>query len=398
MKYVMIVPDGAADEPIPALDNRTALEAAHLPVMDALASEGRVGRLVTVPDGVEPGSDVANMSLIGYDPRRYYTGRAPLELAGMGMELADGETAWRCNLVTVRDEIMEDFSAGHIKTEESHPLIEALAGALGCDGTRFLPGVGYRHLVVTDAIAGAVPATEPPHNIMGERWRAHLPEGDGADFLVDLMIRSQGVLKDADANVRRERAGKVPANMIWLWGGGTRPTLPSFRDLYGKSGAAVTAVDLVAGIAALIGWERIPVEGATAYFDTNYTGKAVAAIEALDRTDFVFVHIEAPDEGGHEGDPHEKVKALEEIDRQIVARIARHARQRGDVRILVVPDHPTPVRVRTHTRGPVPFVLWGPGVDACGAERYDERAAEETGIAPASGEALMRWLFESEGA
>ena len=390
----MIVPDGAADEPIEALGGKTALEAADLPATDSLASEGTVGTVETVPEGVEPGSDVAIMSLIGYDPRRYYTGRAPLELASLGVELADDQTGWRCNLITVRGEILEDFSAGHISSEEGRALIELLEREVAADGTRFYPGVGYRNLMVTNAVADAVAPTEPPHNIMGARWREHLPQGEGADFLVDIMMRSRDVLADAQANRSREKAGKRAANMVWLWGGGRRAKLPAFAERYGLSGAVITAVDLLAGLGTLIGWERIKVPGATAYFDTNYAGKAQAAIRTLEKHDFALVHIEAPDEAGHEGSAKEKVKALERIDHLIVAPITELAGHRGDMRLLVVCDHPTPVRLRTHVRGKVPFVLWGPGIQPSGATAYSEEQAASTGVQPVDGQALMRLFFQ----
>ena len=393
----MIVPDGAADEPIEALGGKTPLQAAHVPAMDALAAEGMAGVLRTVPEGMEPGSDVANMSIIGYDPAQFYTGRAPLELASRGMTLDGGETAWRCNLIHVKGDVLEDFSGGHITNEDAHPLVDIIQRALGRHGTRFYAGVGYRHLMVTDVLGNADAKTEPPHNIMGEKWRDYLPRGEGAEFLVDLMMSSRELLPDADVNRRREREGKLPANMIWLWGGGTRPSLPAFQDRYGVTGAVVTAVDLVAGIGALIGWDRMPVEGATAYFDTNYAGKAHAALDALEEHDFVFVHIEAPDEAGHEGSAEMKVKAIEQIDSLIVRCLLDHARARGDVRILVLPDHPTPVRLRTHTRGDVPFALWGPGIGPSGAKSYDEQEAASTGIRPASGQSLMHLFLGDTG-
>ena len=392
----MIVPDGAADEPIEALGGKTPLQAAHIPGMDALATEGVVGALQTVPEGMEPGSDVACMSIIGYDPARFYTGRAPLELASRGMTLGDGQTAWRCNLIHVTGDVLEDFSGGHITTEDARPLIDIIQSALGRSGTRFYAGVGYRHLMVTDALAGADAKTEPPHNIMGEKWRDYLPGGEGTDFLVDLMTASRELLPDSDVNRKREAEGKPSANMIWLWGGGTRPHLPAFRDRYGVRGAVVTAVDLVAGIGNLIGWDRMPVEGATAYFDTNYAGKAQAALDALEDHDFVFVHIEAPDEAGHEGSVERKVEALERIDSLIVKPLLDHARATGDMRILLLPDHPTPVRLRTHTCGSVPFALWGPGIERSGTAAYDEPHAA-AGLRPPSGEHLIRLLLNGIG-
>jgi len=361
--------------------------------MDALAREGLIGALRTVPEGMEPGSDVANMSIIGYDPAEFYTGRAPLELASRGMTLQDGQTAWRCNLIHVKGDVLEDFSGGHITSEDSHPLIDVIQRALGRPGTRFLPGVGYRHLMVTDALPNADAKTEPPHNIMGRPWRDYLPQGPGAQVLVDLMDASRDLLPGADVNRRRQSEGKAPANMIWLWGGGTRPNLPAFKDRYGVTGAVVTAVDLVAGIGNLIGWDRIPVQGATAYFDTNYAGKAQAALHALENHDFVFVHVEAPDEAGHEGSPEKKVDALQQIDSLIVKPLLDRARATGDLRILLLPDHPTPVRLRTHTPGPVPFALWGPGLPPSHAPAYDETHAASSNLHPPSGQHLIQRLL-----
>ncbi|MFH0963758.1 MAG: cofactor-independent phosphoglycerate mutase [Planctomycetota bacterium] len=357
---MMIVPDGAADEAIAELGGKTPLAAARTPNMDALAREGRVGTVLTVPEGMEPGSDVAILSILGYDPRACHTGRAPLEAASMGIKLRAGETAWRCNLVTASESALEDFSAGHISTEEARPLIGLLNRELASKTTRFHAGVGYRHLMVTSALGENVARTTPPHDIMGKPWKKHLPQGDGSAFLIDLMTRSREALAKAEVNRARLASGKPTANMIWLWGGGTSPQLESFRELHGVRGAVITGVDLVAGISALIGWDRIAVEGATAYLDTNYAGKGEAAVEALERYDFVLVHVEAPDEAAHQGSATEKVRAIEKIDQAIVKRVREEALRRKDTRILVLPDHPTPVRVRTHVRGPVPFVLWGP--------------------------------------
>ena len=387
LKFIMIVPDGAADEPIGELGGKTPLEAARTPHLDALAGEGAVGSVRTIPEDMEPGSDVANISILGYDVATVYTGRAPLEAAGLGIPLRDDQTAWRCNLITEREGILEDFSAGHITTEAARPVVEALKGRLASDEIDFHLGVGYRHLMVTGELTPPLPRTVPPHDIMGRPWKDHLPSGRGADFLIDLMMRSREILSGLSSDE------DSPANMIWLWGGGTRPKFPAFRDLYGLRGAAVTAVDLVAGIARLIGWDRIPVEGATAYLDTNYAGKAAAVIERLDEYDFLFLHVEAPDEAGHLGKAELKVKAVEDIDHHIVEPIRAEALARGNVRILVLPDHPTPVARRTHTRGRVPFLLWGPGLPSHPCPGFCERCAADTGLAPAGGRQLMQMFL-----
>jgi len=394
LQFIMIVPDGAADDPVANLGGRTPLEAAGTPHLDALAAEGAVGILRTIPEGADPGSDVANISILGYDVAEVYTGRAPLEAAGLGVPLKDDQTAWRCNLITEGAGILEDFSGGHISTEKARPIVETLSRHLASDDVAFHPGVGYRHLMVTGALAAPLPRTVPPHDIMGQPWREHLPTGPGGDFLIDLMMRSRELLAHPSEGTGAGRDRSV-ANMIWLWGGGANPHFGAFRDLYGVRGAAITGVDLVAGIAKLIGWDRIQVEGATAYLDTNYAGKAAAAIRGLDGYDFLFVHIEAPDEAGHEGSAALKVQAIEDIDRLIVQPIRREALARGDVRVLVLPDHPTPVACRTHTRGPVPFVLWGPGVPSHGCGGFCERAAAETGFEPRTGRELMRMFLAS---
>ncbi|MCX5670935.1 MAG: cofactor-independent phosphoglycerate mutase [Planctomycetota bacterium] len=348
MKYAIIIPDGAADRPAKALVDRTPLEVARLPNMNRIAAEGRLGTVQTIPAGLAPGSDVAILSLLGYDPTKHYTGRAPLEAVARGIELGPDDWVFRCNFVTVADEEMMDYSAGHIRTPEAQVLIAALEDRFGSDSLRFYAGVGYRHLVVIKGERFDV-RTTPPHDIMGQPIKRHLPKGKNARRLKELMDASREVLAEHPINNVRRDLGENPATQVWLWGEGRRPTLESFAERWHLRGAAITAVDLVRGIAKLVGWDVIEVEGATGYYDTNYAGKANAAIEALKDHDLAVVHVEAPDEAGHNGDAREKVKALEAIDREIVGPVLAALESAGQPwRILVSPDHETPLELRTH--------------------------------------------------
>ncbi len=391
MKYVVIVPDGMADEPIERLGGRTPLEAARTPFMDLLGRQGRVGMVQTIPAGMPPGSDVGNLSVMGYDPAKVLTGRAPLEAANLGITLEDDEVAFRCNLVTTRDGRMVDYSAGHISTAEAGILIRDLQAA--CEGTeaRFVTGKGYRHLLILKARHPRdllqVRCT-PPHDIMGERLVPHLPAGKAAPVLLRLMEKSGKIFSDHPTNQVRVDLRENPATMIWLWGQGDRPRLPTFREKYGVDGAIISAVDLVNGIGRLAGLEVIRVPGATGYYDTDYRGKADHAVAALDRVDFVYIHVEAPDEAGHNGDAKAKTQAIEDVDRHIVGPVFEHLR-RKEGRILVLPDHPTPVRRRSHTRAPVGFVMWGAGIRPDGTPSFSETTAKRKGIAFGNGEALM---------
>lgn len=395
MKYAIIIPDGAADRPIEALDGRTALEAADLPNIDHLVRQGRIGMVRTVPEGLPPGSDVAIMSVLGYDPKKYYTGRAPLEAAAMGLKLAPNELVFRCNLVTITDGIMEDFSAGHIPTGEAKKLIEALNEKMARPGVTFYPGVSYRHLMVTspaDKFRG-LQAT-PPHDISGRPVADHLPRGAGSEIVRDLMARSQEILPDLEVNHVRRDLGENPATSIWLWGQGQKPSLERFRKVYGVTGAAVTAVDLVRGLAKLLGWKILDVPGATGWVDTDYAGKAEAACRALDEVDIVVIHVEGPDESGHNGDYKNKVYALEQIDRQIVKPVFDKLNTFKAWRMMVLPDHPTPVAARTHTGDPVPFVLAGTGIHSSRMEHFTEDQAAGTGLRIDLGWQLMEYFLK----
>jgi 2,3-bisphosphoglycerate-independent phosphoglycerate mutase len=395
MKYAIIIPDGAADRPSSALMNRTPLEVARLPHISRIAAEGHVGTVQTVPADLDPGSDVAILSLLGYDPKKHYTGRAPLEAVARGIELGPNDWVLRCNLVTVADEVMMDYSAGHIRTPEAAVLIAVLEERFGSDSLRFYAGVGYRHLVVIKGETLNV-RTTPPHDIMGKPIAKYRPRGKNAKRLVELMQGSREALQNHPVNNVRRDLGENPATQIWLWGEGRRPALDSFADRWGLSGAAIAAVDLVRGISKLIGWDVIDVEGATGYYDTNYAGKGKAAVEALKSHDLVVVHVEAPDEAGHNGDAHQKVKAIEAVDREIVGPVLAALESCGQPwRILVSPDHETPTELRTHERQAVPFAMMGTGlVTARTGGAMTEAAARKTGMHVAVGHELMQYFLK----
>jgi 2,3-bisphosphoglycerate-independent phosphoglycerate mutase len=366
-----------ADVPYKELDNRTPLEYANTPNMDTIAASGIVGRVRTVPEGLPPGSDVANMSLMGYDAKRYYSGRAPIEAASMGIALGPDATAFRCNVVNLRDGLMADYSSGHIETEDSRELIELLQREIGNDRLRFYPGVSYRHLLVIKNVPGGRLDCTPPHDITGRPWREHLPRGSGGDELVSIMERAREILKTAGANKRRIAAGKVPVTDIWLWGQGGAVSFPTMKERYSLSGSVISAVDLVQGLGVLAGLTVRKVKGATGYLGTNYAGKVAAAREALKNEDFVFIHVEAPDETSHEGSLAKKIQAIEEFDRHIVGEMLAIAGEKGNLRLLVLPDHATPVTLKTHDAAPVPYAMCGPGVPRGDASEYSERVAAE---------------------
>ena len=389
MKFAVVVPDGMADHPLERLGGRTPLEAASTPAMDRVAQRGRLGLVRHTYRSLPTGSDVAMLSLLGYDPRRCYTGRAPLEAVSMGIELGPGQVAYRCNLVTVDEGVMADHSAGHISTREAEVLIALLNERLGGEGVRFYPGVGYRHLMVYDGPERLEATCTPPHDILDQPIARHMPRGRGAKFLRRLMEASREILAETDINDVRIDLGENPANMVWLWGGGTRPKLEPFERLYGKRGAVVAAVDLVRGIAASIGLEVIEVEGATGDLHTNYQGKGQAAVAGLEDHDLVVVHIEAPDEAGHLGDIQAKVDAIEAVDRHVVAPLLEAMEEAGDYRLLVLPDHPTPIDVRTHVGEAVPFALCGSDIAEPSGRLYTEANAAETGLVVEPGWRLM---------
>lgn len=357
MKYVVLLGDGMTDELIPELDNKTPLEVAKTPNMDWLAANGRTGTAKTVPNGYKPGSDVANLSVLGYDVTECYTGRAPLEAARAGIKLGPKDLAIRCNLVTLDKNIMDDYSAGHITTEESHLIIETLQEKLGSDRVTFYKGISYRHLVVIKDFEGEIETT-PPHDLTGEIVTGDGPEGPGSEIIVDLMEKALDILAKHPVNETRTKDNKKPANSIWLWGQGYRPCLENYEEKFGKKGTIITAVDLLKGIGKLAGMEVPEIPGATGYIDTNYENKIKYTQKGLDEGDFVYIHVEAPDETAHSGDLKLKIKAIEDFDEKIVGPTIELLKQYGDFRILLCPDHATPIRTMTHAPDPVPFVLY----------------------------------------
>jgi 2,3-bisphosphoglycerate-independent phosphoglycerate mutase len=402
MKYAIIIPDGCADEPQDSLGGMTPLQVANLPAMDEIAAAGVVGRANNVPEHLPPGSDVANLSLLGYDPNVNFTGRAPLEAAAQGIKLGPEDWAIRCNLVTVEDQIMRDFTAGHVSSEEAKQLLavaqQQLIDAAPASTLEFVPGVSYRNLLLYRGAKQSAPfgrdtRTTPPHDLTDKSITEDYPRGPGSNLLTDLMSRSIRLFADHPVNAARRAACKLPATNVWLWGLGKAPNLQPFQELYGKSGKMITAVDLLRGLAALIGWDRIEVPGATGYTDTDYAAKGRYAIESLDSTDVVCVHVEAPDEASHEGDAEAKVKALEEIDRHIVRPLLEELCGRDEYRILVTPDHPTPIRTKTHSHGFVPFAIAGSGVERDGLATYDEISAEASTLDFTEGWKLMKYFL-----
>jgi 2,3-bisphosphoglycerate-independent phosphoglycerate mutase len=390
MKYAIVIPDGCADEPIEALGGRTPLQAARLPATDALARRGVLALSNNTPAHLPAGSEVANLCLLGYDPDVYFTGRAPLEAAAQGISLGPDDWAVRCNLVTIEDQVMIDFTADHISTEEAAELLASAQQELLDDQPRgariqFVPGVSYRNLMIYRGQPDEPPLfsretrTRAPHDLTDLPVTNDFPRGPGSDMLVRLMNRSAELFAGHRVNRARLAAGHRPATNVWLWGLGGAPNLPSFQQRFGVSGVMITAVDLLRGIAALAGWPRIEVEGATAYLDTNYAGKGRAAVEALRDYDVVCVHIEAPDEASHEGRHDAKIAALEQIDRHIVGPLSEALQRYGDHRILVTPDHPTPCSTKKHSHGMVPLVMAGTGIEPDAQTTYDEIAAAASG-------------------
>jgi len=393
MKYAMIIPDGAADLPLDELGGRTPLQAAETPNMDWVAANGKVGTVQNIPKNMPCGSDVAIMSLLGFDPRKYYTGRAPLEAAAMGLQIGPDQWVFRCNLVTIVEGVMEDHCAGHISTEEATAIISELNRMLAGPRIKFYPGVAYRHLMTFTGECDL--QTTPPHDILSQQVAGYLPAGVGADLIRTIHDRAAAVLAENEINVVRRDLGENPANAIWLWGQGKTPHLPSFADIYGMNGAVITAVDLVRGIAKLIGWDIIDVPGATGYVNTNYAGKGAAAVETLDTHDLVCVHVEAPDEAGHSGDAKAKVHAITQIDRHVVGPVLQRLEAEGDQwRILVLPDHPTPCAIRTHTPDPVPFAIAGLRIESVVSKPFDEDTAAEADLHVSRGPELMEYFLK----
>ena len=376
MKLVVLLGDGMADLPLAQLQGRTPLQAAKKPNMDLLAKQGRSGLAQTVPDGFPPGSDVANLCVMGYSPAEHYSGRAPLEAAAMNVALGEADIAFRCNFVTIVDGVMLDYSAGHITSEEGRELIEALQPLM--PDRRLYAGVSYRNLLVLQAGAKAI--CTPPHDISDQSVKEHLPHGPDSALLVQLMEAAGPVLARHVVNEKRISEGKHPANAIWLWGQGPAPVMPSFAEKYGLLGAMISAVDLLKGIGRYAGLEVIDVPGATGTIDTNYEGKVQATQEALQRCDFVYLHIEAPDEAGHAGNAELKVRAIELFDERVVGPVVAGLKKSGqDWHVLLLPDHATPISIKTHSRDPVPFTIMGKGIKPDDVESFDEDAAKRGG-------------------
>ncbi len=401
MKYALVIPDGVADEPQPLLGGKTPLQAANIPCMDEVARSGIVGEANHVPVSMPSGSDVGTMSLFGYDPLEYHTGRAPIEAAAQGIELGELDWAIRCNLVTVEDGRMASFTAEQIPNDLARTLIQALQrDQCGNEHWKFYTGVSYRNLLVyrarnTPAPFGPATMTTPPHDITDQPIAPHLPTGPGSDLLLELIERSKPLFAACAQNQARAASGGRTATQCWLWGQGQRPALKSFLERFGKRGAVITAVDLLRGMGRLLGWEVIEVAGATGYLDTDYAAKGRAAIETLrqDRADFIVVHVEATDEASHEGNAAAKVQALQEIDRHIVGPLHQYLKSQGPYRLLVCPDHPTFLRTKTHSHGYVPFAVCGTGITADGAVTYDEVSAAGSALRLDRGCELMPLLF-----
>ncbi|MHC4126360.1 MAG: cofactor-independent phosphoglycerate mutase [Planctomycetota bacterium] len=392
-KYAIIIPDGAADEPLDEFDGKTVFEVAQIPNIDRISGIGRQGLVKTVPDDMEPGSDVAQMSLLGYDPRRYYTGRAPIEAVAMNINLSPQDWVFRCNLVTVCDGKMLDHSAGQISSEEAASLIKGLNEQFGDKQIKFYPGVSYRNLVVFEDIEFDV-QTYPPHDWIGSPIEKILPRGMGADLLNDLMARAQHFFAAHDINKIRKDLGENQVSSIWLWGQGKRARMESFRKKFGIKGVAITAVDLVRGLAKLTGFELIEVPGATGFVDTNYQGKASAAIEALEKYDIVFVHVEGPDEASHSGNAQQKKKAVELIDEHIVGPVYEAISKYDQWRMLVMPDHATPVSSMAHSSQPVPFAMAGTAVKGLINSEFSEKNAAKSGFRIENGFELMEYFLK----
>lgn len=396
MKYVVVLCDGMADYPVPALGGKTPMMVAKKPHIDALAAKAEVGLVRTVAPGLKPGSDVANMSVLGFDPHRFYTGRSPLEAASIGIDMKDSDVSLRTNLVTLSDKgepfadkVIEDYCADDISTEEARQLIEAVQAAFGGGEYDFYTGVSYRHCLIWHGGTTELGNMTPPHDITGKVIGPHLSTAEMARPLLEMMEKSFDLLKDHPVNKARVAAGRRPANCIWLWGEGKRPALQPFEALYGIKGGMVSAVDLLKGIANCAGMEVAEVPGATGYIDTDFEGKAKAALDLLTRNDLVYVHFEAPDECGHRNEPENKVKAIEMVDSRVLPILEEGLEQYEDYKILLLPDHPTPIVTRTHASDPVPYLLYQKSAPKTGVDTINEETAKATGIYMENGPAMM---------
>ena len=401
MKYIVVVGDGMADYPIPELGNKTPLQAAYKPNMDAIAAKGRNGLLRTVPDGLNPGSDVAILSVLGFNPKQFYTGRGAFETAARGIQLKGKDVAFRCNLITEKDGVLADYSAGHITSKYSKQLIAAVKKACEKHGEiEFYSGLDYRHfLIIRNSPLSLQIECTPPHDAIGAEVSAILPKAklpaaeNIANLLREAIRKSKEILEAHPVNVARQKSGKNPGNMIWPWSGGEKPSMPSFKERYGLKAAVISAVDLVKGIGVYTGMKVIDVAGATGRDDTNYEGKADYALKALKDNDLVFVHVEAPDEAGHVKDYKLKVKTIEDLDKRLLGRILEGLKE--PYAIAVLPDHPTPIKIGTHTREPVPFAVQSPRIEADDVQKFDEFSAKNGGFGLVEQEGVVSLLLSS---
>ena len=402
MKYVIVIEDGASDYPIEEIDGKTPLKVADKPVLDRIAKEGRTGLIQNVPETLPPGSDVANMSIFGYDPLEYYTGRGPLEAASMGVETKEGDVVFRCNTITEKDGLMASSNAGHITSPEAAELMEYLNEYFNDKYPdfkgKFYPGVSYRHLFVyndkENAEKLAKLAMVPPHDFVGEEIADKLEFDSFADEIKAIMIESKEALSNHPVNQKRIEEGKEPSNMVWFWGQGTMPAMPSMKDTYGLKGAVITGVDLIKGLGVCTGCTNLDVPGATAFFDTDYKAKGEYAVNALEDNDIVIVHIEAPDEAGHAKNLKEKVRGIENIDKHILAPLMEALPKYGDFKIAVLPDHPTPIDVGTHTRDMVPIAIYSTKDEADDVLVYDEDSVKDGALGKLTGCNLLKLLLE----
>jgi len=394
MKYCIVIIDGAAGWALPERGGKTCLDLAYTPNLDTMAQEGVLGLARTVPPGMEPSSACACMSVLGYDPKVYYRGRATIEAKSMGITIGDADVVFRCNLVAVRDGKMWDYSSGHISTSEAQQLILALEENLGSVQVHFYPGVSYRHICKISGREDTLLATcTPPHDIPGKPIDEFMPKGQGSDLLLDLMKRSEAVLYDHPVNVERRAGGDIPATMIWLfWGTGNVPYMPPFKQIYGVDAAMTSGVDLLRGLAQMTEMEILDIHGVTDGQDNDYSAQAIGAIKALEEHDLVVIHIEAPDEAGHAGAIDDKIEAIQRVDREVLSRLRNW--RTNNLRMLIMPDHPTPIKIQTHTDEPIPFLLWGVGFTTNGAKRFTEAEAKTTGLLIEQGCNIMGRLVE----
>lgn len=404
MKYIVMVPDGMADYPLEELDGRTPLECAKIPNITFMTVNGRVGTACFIPKGMSPASDVANLAILGYDPAKYYSGRGPLEAANMGIDLGRDDVAFRCNLITEDKGFLTDYSAGHITNKEADILIRALDKKLGNENVKFYPGISYRHLTLMkngrhfniDGKKADLSKISymPPHDIVGQRVDKNLPKGKGAELLINLMNESKKILEKHEVNKVRIDLKENPANMIWLWGQGVKPDLPNFEEKYGLSGSIISAVNLLNGIGRIIGLDVITVPGATGYYDTNYQGKADYAVKSLEKNDFVFIHVEATDEAGHNRDIRAKIGAIENFDKFIVGTVLESFKNKDEVKMMLLPDHATPISLGTHAADSVPFVMYGAGIEPDSVMVFSEKSGKASRLTFPNGWQLLDYFIK----